>query len=159
MKRTFQTFSGRRLIVAAAAIIAVATGVAYAAIPHSTTGDINACYGPRGDLYVIDAEAGQSCNNKGTALSWPTRVETFIRSTSVTTGEGYGSVATVSCNPGEVATGGGYLLVSGIPIGRVPTVIASQPQGPVANPTQWQVRWYWTPAGEQWEIYVVCAKM
>ena len=123
-------------------------------------GAIDACYETKGGaLRVIDAEGGDTCKKKETPLAWPTKVNTFIRTLAFTTPEGYGSVATVACNPGEVATGGGYLLGSGIPMDRIPTVIASQPHGPVANPTEWQVRWYWTPAGEQWEIYVVCAKL
>jgi hypothetical protein len=150
----------RSLIIVTAVVIAAASGWVYAAIPGSSTGAIDACYETKGGaLRVIDAEGGDTCKKKETPLAWPTKVNTFIRTLAFTTPEGYGSVATVACNPGEVATGGGYLLGSGIPMDRIPTVIASQPHGPVANPTEWQVRWYWTPAGEQWEIYVVCAKL
>ena len=49
------------MLVASCALIAALGGVAAAAIPHSTTGVITACYGPVGSLRVIDAQAGAAC--------------------------------------------------------------------------------------------------
>lgn len=47
----------------------VAVGIGYAAIP-SSNGTIHGCYTGGGDLRVIDAEAGQTCKTRETALSW-----------------------------------------------------------------------------------------
>jgi hypothetical protein len=164
---------GRRLLLLITASLALAAGVAYAAIPHSTTGVIDACYAKGGALRVIDTEAGEICKGSETALAWNAQgqpgpqgpqgpagpTKTIIREKLVTTQQGYGYVDTVSCDPGEVATGGGYKLVSGIPIDRVPSVVGSYPEGnEIVGAVAWQVRWYFTPAGEQWVIYVVCAQ-
>ena len=61
----------RALALAAGALVATSVGLAYAAIPHSTTGEISGCYGEtNGQLRVIDAEAGESCKNNEVALTW-----------------------------------------------------------------------------------------
>ena len=64
----------RKLALATAgftAVVLVAGGIAFAAIPHSTTGVISGCWGnSNGQLRVIDAEAGHKCKNNETALSW-----------------------------------------------------------------------------------------
>lgn len=60
----------RRLVLSiAVALVAVAAGVAYAAIP-GTDGVISACYAKGGDLHVIDADTGAQCKSSETALSW-----------------------------------------------------------------------------------------
>ena len=57
-----------------AAVVAIgvsATAVATAAVPDSGTGVITACYSNGGGgLRVVDTEAGASCRNGETALSW-----------------------------------------------------------------------------------------
>src|SRR5918992_98330 len=61
---------GMRMLLTAAAILAVAAGVALATIPGSN-GVINACYEKRlGILRVIDAEAGKTCTQYETPISW-----------------------------------------------------------------------------------------
>jgi hypothetical protein len=44
--------------------------VAWAAIPNSSTGVINACYGKSGAVRVIDAQAGASCAKGEQSLTW-----------------------------------------------------------------------------------------
>jgi hypothetical protein len=58
------------MLVASCALIAALGGVAAAAIPHSTTGVITGCYGPSGNLRVIDAQAGEVCRHPETQLTW-----------------------------------------------------------------------------------------
>jgi hypothetical protein len=54
------------------ALIAAMSGVAVAAIPDSD-GTISACYSnDKGELRVIDAQAGQACSSRETAISWKT---------------------------------------------------------------------------------------
>lgn len=171
--RSKRALRGPRLLLVIAASLALAAGVAYAAIPHSSTGVIDACYPKAGDLRVIDAESGETCKSNETALAWNAQgppgaqgpqgpagpTKTIIRSKLVTTQQGYGNIETVNCDPGEVATGGGYKVVSGIPSDRVQSVVGSYPEGnETVGAVAWQVQWYFTPAGEQWLIYVVCAK-
>jgi hypothetical protein len=63
------------LVIVAGLVVASAVGgYAYGAIPNSGTGVISACYvtsgASKGQLRVIDAQAGASCNATETALSW-----------------------------------------------------------------------------------------
>jgi hypothetical protein len=63
----------RRAIVLSVAILALAVGagVAYATIPASGSGVINGCYEKRtGLLRVIDAQAGKTCTQWETPISW-----------------------------------------------------------------------------------------
>ena len=87
-------------IVAIAGAVVLAAGVAYAAIPHSVTGEIAACSGKKGELRAIDAEAGDVCGTKETPLSWPTRQQSTVRTLDYLTHQGYGDVATVFCAAG-----------------------------------------------------------
>jgi hypothetical protein len=59
----------RYVVLVAAALLAVAAGAGYAAIPGSS-GTISACKDNKGVLRVIDAEAGQSCGNNQQLLTW-----------------------------------------------------------------------------------------
>lgn len=45
-------------------------GVAFAAIPDSTTKEISGCYPQNGTLRVIDTQSGDSCRRTETALTW-----------------------------------------------------------------------------------------
>jgi hypothetical protein len=57
--------------VAATALIAIAASVSYAAIPNSSTGTINGCYEKRTRLLrVIDTQAGKTCTQWETPISW-----------------------------------------------------------------------------------------
>ncbi len=61
------------MLVGAATLLAGsgATVAVFAAIPHSTTGVISACRANAdGAIRVIDAEAGATCEETETALSW-----------------------------------------------------------------------------------------
>jgi hypothetical protein len=49
--------------------VAVAAGVAYAAIP-SANGMISACKGPSGQIQLIDKEAGESCVGQQQLVEW-----------------------------------------------------------------------------------------
>ena len=57
------------VLAAAAALLAVAAGVSYGAIP-SATGVITACKSNAGALKVIDKEAGELCPGPGQYLEW-----------------------------------------------------------------------------------------
>jgi hypothetical protein len=59
-------------IIAATALLAIAAGVSYAAIPGSN-GTISACKDSKGALKVIDADAGQSCADGQQLLTWNQR--------------------------------------------------------------------------------------
>jgi hypothetical protein len=57
-------------LVAAAAMLALAGGVAYATIPDAN-GVVHGCYNTvNGNLRVIDVAAGQTCKNSEAALNW-----------------------------------------------------------------------------------------
>jgi len=60
------------MVVALLALVMAASGVAVAAIPNSSSGLIDGCYSHRtGDLRVINAEDGESCNpSKESPIFW-----------------------------------------------------------------------------------------
>lgn len=60
-------------VVGTVALLASGIGVAYAAIPDSTTGEITGCRvtGDAGNVRIIDKEAGKSCHAYETEVSWP----------------------------------------------------------------------------------------
>lgn len=61
------------MLILAAALLGIASGIAYATIPGSN-GTINGCYEKRtGVLRVIDAEAGKACLSAETPISWNQR--------------------------------------------------------------------------------------
>jgi hypothetical protein len=62
-------FRRRAVLVAVAAILVLAGGIAYAAIPGAN-GTITGCYKANGSLRVIDAEAGQTCTSSEQQLTW-----------------------------------------------------------------------------------------
>jgi hypothetical protein len=67
-----QTRPTRRRIALFAAVcvgIAMAAGIGFSAIPGNS-GVISACYDKNGALRVIDADAGQTCDRRETALNW-----------------------------------------------------------------------------------------
>jgi hypothetical protein len=65
------TFKGRWTpVVAAAALVALASGVAWAAIPSTTTAIITACYDTSGTVRVIDKDAGATCPVNTKQLQW-----------------------------------------------------------------------------------------
>lgn len=73
MKKLLKKIGKNAALVLAGAVVAgsgAAVGV-FAAIPHSTSGIISACYtNTTGALRVIDSQASAACENDETALSW-----------------------------------------------------------------------------------------
>lgn len=57
------------VLAAAAALLAVAAGVSYGAIP-SATGVISACKSAAGGIKLIDAESGELCPGPGQLVEW-----------------------------------------------------------------------------------------
>jgi hypothetical protein len=108
----------RHLILAVAAVLAIAAGAGYAAIP-SSNGTISACKDNKGVLKVIDAEAGQTCGNNQQLLTWnqqgpagpqgPSGISGYEVVSSMTEGGPNNSAvtATASCPEGKVPIGGG----------------------------------------------------
>jgi hypothetical protein len=59
------------IVLGAAALLALAVGIAGAAIPDSNDGEIHACFKKnQGQLRVIDAEAGTTCGPAEEELVW-----------------------------------------------------------------------------------------
>jgi len=59
------------IVLGAAGLLALAVGIAGAAIPDSNDGEIHACFKKnQGQLRVIDAEAGTTCGPAEQALVW-----------------------------------------------------------------------------------------
>jgi hypothetical protein len=108
----------RTLVVAvAAALIAAAAGIAYAAIPGSN-GVISACYAKDGDLRVIDAATGAKCKSGETALSWnqqgptgaPGVLDFYTREKGIDIPPHEDEFEDLDCDPGDRATGGGFAV-------------------------------------------------
>jgi hypothetical protein len=71
MSRITRARPSPSMVIAFIALLVAGGGAAFAAIPDSDDGEIHGCYSTRnGDLRVIDAEAGQTCGNRETALVW-----------------------------------------------------------------------------------------
>jgi hypothetical protein len=102
------------LSLAVLLVLAVAT-VAFAAIPHSTTGAITGCYSnSTGSLKVIDAQAGATCAGNETTLTWLQsgvtgfeRVQAVDNSSQWPSGTGFALEA--QCPTGKAVFSGGYL--------------------------------------------------
>ena len=103
------------VFVAAGALLALAAGVSYAAIP-SSNGTITGCVGPNGgDLKVINAEAGASCSKGQTQLSWNQQgpagedgvsgYETVVEQSDLDSA--HDKTVFASCPPGKKVLGGG----------------------------------------------------
>src|SRR4051795_13083951 len=115
--------------------LVVGAGVAWATIPDSN-GVIHTCYKTNG-LRVIDAP-GVSCGPSETALDFnPGAVRPVIRTHTETLVPGEVATFTAFCNPGEMATGGGWRLVGPNPVGPL-TVDGSVPQSSSPEPSAGQ---------------------
>ncbi|MBB5826425.1 hypothetical protein [Micromonospora carbonacea] len=110
--RTRRLLTGAALLAMALAIVPT---IASAAIPHSGTGQINACYTvASGALRVVDSEAGQACDSTERALSWPsagTAATQYQTSGPVSLAAGAGGLTTVL--PGPVLPAGHYDVTMG----------------------------------------------
>lgn len=100
-------------LVLAVVIGVLAGGVATAAIPDSTDGEIHGCRSNIGGrLRVIDKEAGEDCIIGETALSWNKSVslsqDIQIVSGTVTIGAGGLDYKSVFCPSGYVGLSGGF---------------------------------------------------
>jgi hypothetical protein len=104
--------------VAAASVLLVAGGVAYATIPDSNS-VIHSCYATKGGgLRVIDTGAGESCNPKESPLDWNAQgpkgdqgpagisgLDQYTHSASIPPG---GWILNVDCPTGKLAISGGW---------------------------------------------------
>jgi hypothetical protein len=72
MSRIMHARPSPSMVIAFIALLVAGGGAAFAAIPDSDDGEIHGCYSNnKGDLRVIDAQAGETCNtSKETALVW-----------------------------------------------------------------------------------------
>ena len=81
MKETIQTIKSKLgffgAIVLAAIIGSLSTSIVKAAIPNSSTGEIESCYRntasltlPKGNLRLIDKQASATCTAQETAINW-----------------------------------------------------------------------------------------
>jgi hypothetical protein len=100
------------LLLAAAALVVIAAGAGYAAIPASD-GTISACKDSRGTLKVIDAEAGQTCKADQRLLTWnqhgpaATSGREIITSDNPQPDGAAFKTAHAYCPAGKVSVGGG----------------------------------------------------
>ena len=100
------------VLFAAAALLIVAAGAGYAAIPASN-GTISACKDNKGALRVIDAEAGQTCNTNQQLLTWNQHGPAATAGREIVSAENLqqdGAAfknAQAVCPSGKLAVGGG----------------------------------------------------
>jgi hypothetical protein len=180
MKRVFGRFS-RRVVLLGMAALALAGGIAYAAIPDAG-GTIHACLNNQGQVRIIDT-AQQQCKANETAISWsqtgpqgpqgPTGPQgpqgatgaqgpqgslgdvQVVHATAAPDSGGF-ATATVNCPAGTTLTGGGadVLGLVGDAQGLGPRITASQP----FNANQWLAQavspFQWLSNGNntQWQV-------
>ena len=112
----------RRIAMVLAALLVLGTGaVALAAIP-SADGTIHGCRDNRtGAVRVIDAEAGQQCSSRETALTWnqtgpagpPGLAGVHVLDVAIRNADGnaYPNVGTLQCPTGEVALSASFATI------------------------------------------------
>ena len=124
--------------------LVVGAGIAWAAIPDSN-GVIHTCF-KNNKWRVINAPPG-SCGPSEDALNFnPGAVRAVIRTETHTIHPGEGHTFTAHCNPGEVATGGGWRLVG--PVGPVEiTTQGDVPQSSSSEPSAGEVPIGWKVIG------------
>ncbi len=134
----------KTLLGVAAASLAVGAGIAWATIPGAN-GVIHTCF-KANSWRVIDA-AAETCKPSETALAIdPGSVRAVIRAETQTIHPGEEHTFTALCDPGEVATGGGWRLVGPLPVGPPPvTVDGDVPQSASPEPSAGE-----TPIG--WKV-------
>jgi hypothetical protein len=97
------------VLVAVAASLVVAGGVAYASVP-SANGTISACKDSKGAIKIIDAEAGQTCSSTQQLLTWKTSGVSGYEIVTANSGQALSAPdksVTAFCPGGKVAVGGG----------------------------------------------------
>jgi hypothetical protein len=172
------------MVVALAALVLSASGVAYATTAGSS-GSISACVKRHGGtLYVA-----HKCANHDAKLVWnitgsqgrtgpqgpqgqsgPQGLQGASGATKVverqagkTTETGHNDSAVVQCNSGEVATGGGWEMDNGnvanfLTFGDFPVKANGTPAGPGETPTGWAMSVF-NNSGQTdtWHVYAICA--
>jgi hypothetical protein len=100
-------------------VLLALAGVAWASVPDSS-GIIHACYSTstnpntRGALRVIDTDAGESCGNNELPIAW-SQFERTLYVKNFTFDFPVGPrTRTLECDPGDIATGGGFRIGSGV---------------------------------------------
>ena len=137
--RRWKAFTGVALLG-----LVVGAGIAWATIPD-TNGVIHTCFKSSG-WRVIDAPAA-TCNSSETAFDFnPGAVRSVIRTHTETLVPGEVATFTAFCNPGEMATGGGWRLVGPNPVGPL-TVDGSVPQSSSPEPSAGQTPVAWKVVG------------
>jgi hypothetical protein len=153
--------------VAAAVIMLVGGGIAYASIP-GPDGVISACYKPSdGKLFVIDSSA--SCPSGTTSLNWnqtgpqgpPGPSATFVTQTVEASGgtvdPGQQIRVLAECPAGWLATGGGFDEGGSVNL----NVFGSRPNRNPSDGTGWEV-FVVNPTANPLpapNAYVTCAKL
>jgi hypothetical protein len=182
MYRVIGRFS-RRVVLIAIGALAVAGGIAYAAIPDGN-GTIHACVlAGQGQVRIVDPAQG-TCKANETALTWsqtgPPGVQgpagatgpqgpkggldsvQVVHVTATASSSGF-ATALINCPTGTTLTGGGagVLGLVGDDQGFGPRITASEP----FNPNQWLAQavspfqWVGTSKNTQWQLdgYALCA--
>lgn len=158
MKLTKKALAG----VATGALLAgggIATGVAYASIPDSSTGVLTACRvtGDAGNVRIIDKQAGASCHSYETEISWDTTPgvaghEIVNATASIPVSGSRRANVTATCPSGKVVTGGGWSQADDVN-GADLTLYNSYPD----STTSWTVRLYNTGgSAKNATAYAVC---
>jgi hypothetical protein len=105
--------------IASAAVIAVGAGAAFAVIPDSTNdGTIHGCYQKNeGQLRVIDKDAGDSCRPSEKPIEWSKnggpQPRFYVREAQNGPNTTNNKLVNVSCDAGDIATGGGTRITGG----------------------------------------------
>lgn len=149
---SFARTSPKVLCLTAALVLSTGAAIAYAATTTSAAGVISACSNKTsGQLRVL--AAGAACDTKKeTPISWNVQGIQGIQgekgdtgaaaSTSVTvrTASGDGGTVQILCDPGQVATGGGYEFGSTTPDTGPRELFSSAPlTDNTGRPTGWFV--------------------
>lgn len=136
------------------------TGLAVAAIPNSSTGELTACRvtGDAGNVRIIDKQGGASCHSYETELSWDTTpgitgYETVSEDVTIGTSGGRNASSTPDCPSGKKPVSGGFYIRDN-PTNNNPEaeVFVSRP-----TTTGWEARGHNT-TGSNFDFtgYVVC---
>jgi hypothetical protein len=159
----------KRIVVVAAALLVLASGaVALAAIP-SADGTIHGCRDNRtGALRVIDAEAGQSCTAKETALTWNqtgpqgqagangvSGYELVVR--DVVLASTASEFVTATCPSGKRALGGSAAMSSQVPFN--PNAINNAGWPTILNETSFTAVLSAGPNAQGGRVVVSCANV
>ena len=105
--------------------------------------------GPRGESGATGATGERGPEGK-LALS------VTVRSLTYTLASNQGGALPARCEPGEIATGGGYQMLKGSSVGVTGSVPATTE--PNAPPVNWDVWWQSQPGESEIRVYAVCQR-